>query len=200
MIKSTITGGLVAAAILAGCTNEDAQKNDAMSVIAQRVSVRRYDASRQVPNEMIELLLRAAMAAPTAVNLQPWEFIVVNDKATLEALAKTNRYGGMIAQAPLAIVVCGDTIQEASGEPNKWWMLDCSAATENLLLAATAKGLGAVWTAVYPHEERISAVRQVLNIPDRFIPLCIVPIGYPAGASAKPKDKWKPEKVHKGRW
>lgn len=200
MIKSTITGGLVAAAILAGCTNEDAQKNDAMSVIAQRVSVRRYDASRQVPNEMIELLLRAAMAAPTAVNLQPWEFIVVNDKATLEALAKTNRYGGMIAQAPLAIVVCGDTIQEASGEPNKWWMLDCSAATENLLLAATAKGLGAVWTAVYPHDERISAVRQVLNIPDRFIPLCIVPIGYPADSSAKPKDKWKPEKIHNDKW
>ena len=200
MIKSTITGGLVAAAILAGCTNEDAQKNDAMSVIAQRVSVRRYDASRQVPNETIELLLRAAMAAPTAVNLQPWEFIVVKDKATLEALAKTNRFGGMIAHAPLAVVVCGDTIQESSGEPNKWWMLDCSAATENLLLAATAKGLGAVWTAVYPHDERISAVRQVLNIPDRFIPLCIVPIGYPADASVKPKDKWKPEKIHNDKW
>ncbi len=186
------------AAILLGCRENN--QDDTLSVIAARCSVRSYDQSRDVDGATVEALLKAAMSAPTAVNLQPWEFVVVKDKATLEALAKTNRFGGMIAHAPLAVVVCGDTIQEARGEPNKWWMLDCSAATENLLLAATAKGLGAVWTAVYPHDERISAVRQVLNIPDRFIPLCIVPIGYPADSSAKPKDKWKPEKIHNDKW
>ena len=197
-MKKLVIGGLAMAAILSGCCEKN--QNDALSVIAARCSVRSYDQSRDVDEATIEILLRAAMAAPTAVNLQPWEFVVVKDKATLNRLAATNRFGGMIAKAPVAVIVCGDTLNEARGEPNKWWMLDCSAATENLLLAATAKGLGAVWTAVYPHDERLSAVRQVLNIPDRFIPLCIVPIGYPTDASAKPKDKWKPEKIHKETW
>ena len=199
-MKNTMAGGIVAAAVLSGCTENSGRMDDAMSVIARRVSVRSYDASRQISDEVTERLLRAAMAAPTALNLQPWEFIVVKDGATLEALAKTNRFGGMIASAPLAIVVCGDTVREDGGEPNKWWMLDCSAATENLLLAASAEGLGAVWTAVYPHEDRIAAVREILGIPDRHVPLCIVPIGHPAGLAGKPKDKWKPEKIHRGRW
>ena len=106
----------------------------------------------------------------------------------------------MIAQAPLAIVVCGDTLQEASGQPNKWWMLDCSAATENILLAATAQGLGAVWTAAYPHEDRIAAVRKILSIPERYVSLCVVPVGYPADPTARPKDKWRPSKIHKERF
>ena len=197
-MKKLVMGGLVMAAFLSGCC--DKNQNDTLSVIAARCSVRSYDQSRDVDDATIEILLKAAMAAPTAVNLQPWEFVVVKDKQKLSSLAASNRFGGMIAKAPVAIVVCGDSMNMARGEPNKWWMLDCSAATENLLLAATAKGLGAVWTAVYPHDERVSAVRQVLNIPDRFIPLCIVPIGYPADASAKPKDKWKPEKIHKETW
>ena len=186
------------AAILSGCREKN--QDDTLSVIAARCSVRSYDQSRDVDGATIEALLKAAMSAPTAVNLQPWEFVVVKDKATLEALAKTNRFGGMIAQAPVAIVVCGDTVQETNGEPNKWWMLDCSAATENLLLAATAQGLGAVWTAAYPHEDRIAAVRSILSIPERYVPLCVVPVGFPADPSVKPKDKWKPEKVHKEKF
>ena len=168
-------------------------------MIAERTSVRRYE-NREVPDEAVEKLLRAAMCAPTAINLQPWEFIVVKDKTTLAQLAAANRYGGMIAQAPLAIVVCGDTLQEASGQPNKWWMLDCSAATENILLTATAQGLGAVWTAAYPHEDRIAAVRKILSIPERYVPLCVVPVGYPADPTARPKDKWRPSKIHKERF
>ena len=185
--------------MLDGCKKDEGAK-DALSVIAARTSVRRFDASREVTDEMVEKMLRAAMSAPTAVNLQPWEFVVVRDKATLANLAGANRFGGMIAQASVAFVVCGDTVQEARGEPNKWWMLDCSAATENLLLAATAQGLGAVWTAVYPHEDRIAAVRGILSIPDRYVPLCVVPVGFPADPSAKPKDKWKPEKIHKEKF
>ena len=193
-----------AAVVLVGCSRNDGSANDgsandALSVIARRTSVRRYE-QKDVPDEAVEKLLRAAMAAPTAVNLQPWEFIVVRDKGTLAKLAAANRFGGMIATAPLAIVVCGDTLQKARGEPNKWWMLDCSAATENLLLAATAQGLGAVWTAVYPHEDRVAAARKALSIPDRYVPLCVVPVGYPADATAKPKNKWKPEKIHKEKF
>ena len=174
--------------------------SDALSVIAQRTSVRRYDQTRNVSDEAVETLLRAAMSAPTALNLQPWEFVAVRDKNTLAALAGANRFGAMIAQASVAIVVCGDTIQGVKGTPNKWWMLDCSAATENMLLAATAQGLGAVWTAVYPHEDRVAAVRRILAIPERYMPLCVVPIGYPADPSAKPKDKWKPERIHKEKF
>ena len=192
------------AVVVAGCSRNDGsandeKANDALSVIARRTSVRRYE-QKDVPDEAVEELLRAAMAAPTAVNLQPGEFIVVRDKGTLAKLAAANRFGGMIAQAPVAVVVCGDTLQEARGEPNKWWMLDCSAATENLLLAATAQGLGAVWTAVYPHEGRIAAVREILSVPTRYVPLCVVPVGYPADPTAKPKNKWKPEKIHKEKF
>ena len=189
----------MATVAITGCADKS-ESNDALSVIAQRTSVRRYDQTRDVSDEVVETLLRAAMSAPTAQNLPPWEFIVVRDKTTLAALAEANRFGGMIAQAPVAIVVCGDMVQEAKGEPNKWWMLDCSAATENLLLAATAQGLGTVWTAVYPHDDRIAAARRILSIPERYMPLCVVPIGYPADPSAKPKDKWKPDKIHKEKF
>ncbi len=201
MNSRLVTAGIVATmlATLSGCTDMG-EANDALSVIAQRTSVRQYDKSKDVPDAAVETLLRAAMSAPTAVNLQPWEFIVVRNKATLAALASANRYGAMIAEAPVAIVVCGDTVQEASGKPNKWWMLDCSAATENLLLAATAQGLGTVWTAVYPHEDRISTVRRILSIPERYVPLCVVPIGYGIDPTAKPKDKWKPVKIHNERF
>ena len=204
-MKSVNVAAVAAAALLAGCSQDGGhqsggeQPKDALSVIAERTSVRRYE-NREVPDEVVEKLLRAAMCAPTAINLQPWEFIVVKDKTTLAQLAAANRYGGMIAQAPLAIVVCGDTLQEASGQPNKWWMLDCSVATENILLAATAQGLGAVWTAAYPHEDRIAAVRKILSIPERYVPLCVVPVGYPADPTARPKDKWRPSKIHKERF
>ena len=135
MMVKVLTSGvaLMAMTAVTGCTDKGAV-NEALSVIAQRTSVRRYDQTRDVSDEAVETLLRAAMSAPTAINLQPWEFIVVRDKNTLAALAKANRFGGMIAQAPVAVVVCGDTIQGADGASNKWWMLDCSAATENLLL------------------------------------------------------------------
>ena len=187
---------MVSMAVIPGCSGEG-EANDALSVIARRTSVRRFDETKDVGDEAVETLLRAAMSAPSALNLQPWEFIVVRDKAKLAALAAANRYGSMIAHAPAAIVVCGDTRQEASGEPNKWWALDCSAATENLLLAAIAQGLGAVWTAVYPHDDRIAAARKILAIPERYVPLCVVPVGHPADPSAKPKDKWNSGKIHK---
>jgi len=168
--------------------------------IAARTSVRAYT-SEPVPDEMVETLLRAAMAAPTAMNRQPWEFVVVNDRAVLDTLAGQLRYAKMLVQAPLAIVVCAETMithRDGSQSENGLWEHDASAATQNILLAAKALGLGAVWTAA-SDPERSAVVKEALNIPGTIMPLCVIPIGFPA-EDPEPKDKWKPEKIHYNKW
>lgn len=168
--------------------------------IAARTSVRAYT-SEPVPDEMVETLLRAAMAAPSAMNRQPWEFVVVNDRAVLDTLAGQLRYAKMLVQAPLAIVVCAETMithRDGSQSENGLWEHDASAATQNILLAAKALGLGAVWTAA-SDPERSAVVKEALNIPGTIMPLCVIPIGFPAEDS-EPKDKWKPEKIHYNKW
>ena len=131
---------------------------------------------------------------PTAVNRQPWHFVAITDKEKLSGLATANPNAGMAAKAPLAIVVCGDMKKTLEGDGRAFWIQDCSAATENILLAAHALGLGAVWTALYPSEERVAAASEVLKLPEYIIPLCTIVIGYPA-ESPTPKDKWNPENV-----
>ena len=168
--------------------------------IANRKSVRSFT-DEPVSDADIEVLLRAAMAAPTAMNRQPWEFIVLNDRDTLDALAGKLRYAKMLKEAPLAIVVCAETMmtnREGATMENMFWEHDASAATENMLLAAEAIGLGAVWTAA-SDPERSKIIKDALGIEGTIMPLCIVPIGHPAGETA-PKDKWKPEKIHWNRW
>ena len=168
--------------------------------IAARTSVRAYT-SEPIPEEMVETLLRAAMAAPTAMNRQPWEFVVVNDRVALDTLSSKLRYAKMLVQAPLAIVVCAETMithRDGSQSENGLWEHDASAATQNILLAAKALGLGAVWTAA-SDSERASVVKEALNIPGTIMPLCVIPIGFPA-EDPEPKDKWKPEKIHYNKW
>ena len=167
--------------------------------IATRTSIRMFDKTRPVGEELIEKMLRAAMAAPTAVNKQPWEFVVVTDKATLSALSKVHPHARIENGAPLVIAVCGATDNGLEGRAKEYWVQDCSAATENLLLAAHALGLGAVWCGVYPMEERIAPISEILSLPQGYMPLNLVTIGYPAQHPA-PKDKWKPEKIHRERW
>ena len=162
--------------------------------ILTRTSVRAYQQDKPVEQEKVEQLLRAGMAAPTAVNKQPWHFVVLNDRATIDSLAATNHNKEKMEQSPLIIVVCGDMTKAMDGEGRQFWIQDTSAATENILLAAHALGLGAVWTALFPNEERCKATAQVLNLPDQIIPLCAIVIGYPA-ESPEPKDKWLPENV-----
>ena len=161
--------------------------------ILKRTSVRSYE-DRAVESEKVEKLLRAGMAAPTAVNKQPWHFIVVTDKNQLQKLSEANPNAGMAAKAPLAIVVCGDMDKSLEGDAREFWVQDCSAATENILLAATGMGLGAVWTGTYPSKERCAAVADVLRLPDTLIPLNTIVIGYP-DTEPTPKDKWKKENV-----
>lgn len=171
-----------------------------MENILSRKSVRSYT-PEAVPDDMVQSLLKAAMAAPSAKNRQPWEFIVLNDRELLDTLAGQLRYARMLANAPLAVVVCARTrYTSADGQlvENTRWEHDASAATENLLLAAEAMGLGAVWTAA-DDDERAGYVRSALGIPDSVHPLCVVAIGWPDG-DPKPKDKWNPGKIHYNRW
>lgn len=164
----------------------------AIENIMTRTSIRKYK-DQPVEQEKIDIMLKAAMAAPTAVNLQPWHFIVIDDKNTLKLLS-----GQQPNNAPLMIAVCGDTnkttMPDGKGKLPDFWVQDVSAATENLLLAAHAQGLGAVWTSVYPVMERVAEVANVLNCPENIIPLAVVRIGYP-DESPEPKDKFKQENI-----
>lgn len=161
--------------------------------IATRTSIRDYEA-RTVEKEKIEKMLRAAMAAPTAMNKQPWHFVVVDQRNVLDALAGANPYAKMLKKAPLAIVVCGNTDKMIEGGGRDFWIQDASAATENLLLAAHAMGLGAVWTGAYPSEERCISISKVLSLSDNLIPLNMIVVGYPA-EQPQPKQKFKEENV-----
>ena len=162
-----------------------------LNTILKRTSICSYE-NKPVEKEKIEKLLRAGMAAPTAMNKQPWHFVVVTDKGQLQKLSEANPYAAMVAKAPLAIVVCGDMNKAAEGNAREFWIQDCSAATENILLAATGMGLGAVWTGTYPSKERCAAVAKVLGLPDSLIPLNTIVIGYP---DVSPKDKWNTENI-----
>lgn len=168
-------------------------ENAVLDNIATRTSIRDYT-SQPVEKDKVEKMLRAAMAAPTAMNKQPWHFIVVDQRTVLDALSEANPHAKMLRKAPLAIVVCGDMDKAIEGGGRDFWIQDASAATENLLLAAHAMRLGAVWTGLYPSEERCEAVKKVFNLPDNIIPLNIVVVGYPA-ESPQPKDKFKEENI-----
>ena len=171
--------------------NSDAQA--AINNIMTRTSIRQYT-NEPVTKADVETMLRAGMAAPTAANRQPWHFVAITSKEKLAELAGNNPRGGMLKQAALAIVVCGNMEKTMPGKGQGFWVQDCSAATENILLAAHALGLGAVWTGLYPDEDRAGVVAKVLKLPETIIPLCTIVIGHPA-EQPQPKDKWKPENV-----
>lgn len=163
--------------------------------ITTRSSVRSY-IDKPVEDGKIDTLLHAGMAAPSAVNRQPWEFVVVNDRKLLQQIAQLTPNAAMASEAPLAIVACGDMSKYKPDENRlrEFWVQDLSAATENILLQAHALGLGAVWTGTYPSEERCAAISQLLKLPEHIVPLCTIVIGYPKGEQ-HPKDKWNAENV-----
>lgn len=172
--------------------------NETLETIFTRTSIRSYT-SQTVEPEKIELLLRAAMAAPTAGNKQPWRFIIITDKDILQSISANLNTMKMAEKAPLAIVVCGDMNSTFPGDGLDYWIEDTSAASENLLLAAHSIGLGAVWCGIYPMPERVSFLQNLLQLPKHIIPLNVIPIGYPA-EKTEPKDKWKPENIHNNIW
>ncbi|MDE6265748.1 MAG: nitroreductase family protein [Muribaculaceae bacterium] len=174
------------------------QENPAYRNIIERTSVRRFT-EEPLTELQKQALLHAAMSAPSGVNKQPWEFILVDDKKILQRLADALPYAKMTAQSPLAIIVCGNPERFLEGEDSTLWEQDLSAASENILLAARALDLGAVWTCLYPHADRIQSVREILGISDAIIPFNLIPVGHPA-INHTPMDKWRPERVHHNKF
>jgi nitroreductase len=166
-----------------------------MNSIFNRRSIRHYT-SEDITDLQLKEILRAAMSAPSARNQRPWHFIVVKDKTRLSHLSETHKYSDMVKNAPVAVVVCGDIHLQSYKD---YWALDCSAAAENILIEAEELGLGAVWVAVYPRDERIDHVRTVLSLPPNILPLCIIPIGHPA---EKPNhvERYDQSRIHAERW
>lgn len=166
---------------------------DVMPAILARRSIRKYTTA-DVDDAAVHDLLAAAMAAPSANNSQPWHFLVITERARLAALADALPYGQMLRQAPLGIVVCA----EEERSPG-YWVQDCSAAAENILLAAHAQGLGGVWLGVYPREERVASVRSVADLPSGITPLCVLSIGHPAELKS-PAQRFDQSRIHANRW
>jgi nitroreductase len=179
-------------------TNEDA----VLSNIFNRKSVRKFDKTKPVSKEMLTQLLKAGMAAPSGMNLQPWQFVVVTDRYMLDKLSEKLIYAKMLETATAAIIVCGDLNVKSRGDnPYCFWMEDCGAATENILLAVEAMGLGAVWTAVYPYQERMDWVTKCCGLPKEVVALDVIPIGYPDNSEvAMPKNKYDEAKIHWEKW
>jgi nitroreductase len=168
---------------------------DAMQVILSRRSIRHYT-NQTITTEVIQQLLEAAMSAPSAGNEQAWQFVVITDHTVLDAIHEFHPHSDMLAEAAAAILVCGDMHLDKRGG---YWVQDCSAATENILLAAHALGLGAVWMGVYPREDRVLNMKKVLALPDEITPLALVALGYPA-EQLPPSQRFNPERVHHNRW
>lgn len=179
-------------------TNGKTAENAVIENIMTRTSVRAYQ-DRNVEKEKVETMLRAAMAAPSAGNKQPWKFVVVRDKNILHEISANLHTMRMAEKAPLAVIVCGDMENTFPEDGRDYWVEDASAATENLLLAAHGLGLGAVWCGIYPMRERVAFLQKLLRLPENIVPLNVIPIGYPAENPA-PKDKWKPINVYYEQW
>ena len=189
---------LAAKILFFGKSASDNNKRDAISNIMTRTSIRAYT-DEALTKEQIDTLLRAGMAAPSALNKQPWEFVVIDDKETLKALKGIYKGARMADQAAVGIAVCGNMQNTIEGEGQGYWVDDASAATENILLAAHAMGLGAVWTGVHVSDDRVTGVRELLSLPEYVTPLCVIMVGHPA-ESPEPKDKYNAEKIHYNKW
>lgn len=198
---------LVAAGIMASCANSKTEKEemnegpDATQAVIEnimtRTSIRQFT-DQPIAKDTLELIVKAGMAAPSAVNAQPWAFVIVTEKEILDSLNAVKPWFNL-KTATAAIIVCGDMNKAMEGEGREYWIQDCSAATENILLAAHAYGLGAVWCGVYPNADNVAGVSRVLELPESIIPLCVVTMGYPA-ENPEPKDKFKSENIHFQKW
>lgn len=166
-----------------------------MNAILNRKSIRKYT-DEKVSEEIVNELLRAGMQAPSAGNEQPWEFVVLRNKDIMSQVVDVHPYSKMLLNTDVAIVVCGDESKERF---KGFWVQDCSAATENILLAAEEKGLGAVWLGVYPEKDRVEGIKKILNLPDSVIPLSIIPLGYP-DEKKEASNRFNEERIHYDRW
>lgn len=167
---------------------------DALEAILTRRSIRKYT-SEPVSDETVTQLLKAAMAAPTAGN-QPWHFVVIRDRMIMEAVTTVHPHAKMLKEAQVAVSISGDP---KAGRLEGRWILDCAAATENILIAANALGLGACWVGIYPVDARMLKLRELLGIPENLIPVSMVALGHPAEKKSPP-DRFRTERIHYEKW
>lgn len=168
-----------------------------MQNLLRRRSVRRFT-DRDVAPDLIERAIRAAMHSPSAANERPWQFIVLRDQALRDQAAVISPYAAMIAQAPAGVLVCGDRSLERFPS-QQFWVQDCAAATQSLMLALHALGVGSVWTAVYPLTDRIRGFQEMLSLPESVVPFALVPLGYPESEPTA-VDRFESSKVHFDGW
>lgn len=171
--------------------------NQQLDFIFTRRSIRKYK-DRAVPDSMIRDLLEAGMAAPSAVARDPWHFIVLQKRQTIDSLADILTHGQMLRQATAAFVVCGD-INQAHDGLESYMLQDLSAAVENILLAANALGLGTCWLGVHPRPERMEGIRTLFQLPEHIIPMCGIAIGWPKDVPEK-RTRFSQDKVHMEKW
>lgn len=196
------------AALLASCAGNESKNEETVDKgacptdavienIMTRTSIREFT-NQPIAKDTLDLVVKAGMAAPSAVNAQPWAFVVVSEREVLDSLNTVSTHYNL-KTATAAIVVCGDLNKAMEGDGQAYWVQDCSAATENILLAAHAYGLGAVWCGVYPIADRVDGVKKALDLPENIIPLNVITMGYPA-ENPQPKDKFKTENIHYQKW
>jgi nitroreductase len=168
---------------------------ETLKAILSRRSIRKYS-KNNIPEEYYEVLLKAAMHAPSGRNRQPWHFIIVSDREILKKLSEISPSWNMLEEAANAIVVCGDLNLEDS---ESFILQDCSAATQNILLAAHELGLGSVWLGVHPKEDRLKPLIEILHIPAHILPVSMVSIGKPDESREQP-DRYNIDRIHQDRW
>ncbi len=168
---------------------------DVMEAIMTRRSIRKFT-GETIDKERVTRILKAAMAAPSSKNEQPWVFVVIDDRKLLNEIPKFHPYAEMCRTAPLAILVCADRRRFLSEE---MWVQDCAAATQNMLLAAHGSGLGGVWLGIYPYPQRLEGMRRLLSLPDEIIPFSLVVTGH-AAESRPPANRYDPSRIHWNRW
>lgn len=204
----TLSAFLLGVAIFASCSDANKKMEESMDNslsatqaaienIMSRTSIRQFT-NQPIAKDTLDLIVKAGMAAPSAVNAQPWAFVIVTEREVLDSLNTVSTYYNL-KTATAAVIVCGDLSKAMEGDGQAYWIQDCSAASENILLAAHAYGIGAVWCGVYPITDRVESVKKVLDLPENIIPLNVITMGYPA-ENPQPKDKFKSENIHYQKW
>ena len=162
-----------------------------------RRSVRQFEPGRKIPQQDIDDILKIAMYAPSGCNRQPWEFVVVTDDEIKNRIVEIHPHAGFLKDASAAIIVCGDINKQCD---EGFWVVDTSAAIQNLLLACHGRGLGACWCAAYPYEDRMKQFQELLGLPENVKPNALVVVGYPVKVPAQPKDRFDGGKIHINKW
>lgn len=170
---------------------------ETLKAISSRRSVRRFDNTKHISVDIIEKILHAGMYAPSAINQQPWHFVLLRNKEIINQIPTIHPHSNMCLQAPAVIVMCVDP---SEAHYKEFWQQDMSASVQNILLAIRDLGLGGVWVGVYPNQDRVVGIQKLLNLPENIIPFALIPFGYTEVVQHELKERIKPERIHFDKW